>query len=820
MKRLIRLLMVGVVLAALMALITPVVWGGEGTYNEGTPDTLTLNAIFMYEETDFNPNTDWENAFTRASQLLYNSTDGQVQIGTVNFYNNCPEAYNKADFLIHAGTGGAAAHVGGLGTPGRNVDVYDGTHTRNEAAARGQFGIVHELGHYVFALYDEYKDTAGNSRSCISPTSTVASIMDGGTTVQPKNQRTEWSHPTYTAACSNTAQYQRRNMTCWPWIVQYAANTYAVTLTQPTTLTQATPAGHQALTFNYYECKVRAVVTLDRSGSMAGSKMDTAKAGGRLFVDLTRATDELGVSSYSSSASVDYTINTMTDTNKTAAKAAINALSASGATNIGGGLQTSLNMITGEGDPVSNEVIILLSDGQHNTGTHPDAVIPALKARGVVVYTIGIGDADAALMSSIAKQTGGSYYYAAGTAGLQAHFNAIFTQMRNDGMTTKLSEEIGTGQTKTHTVYIDAYTTAAGEATFILSWDSSSDDLDLTLKRPDDTAVGDSDPDVLVHEEDAQSEMYRMSDPPTGNWTVEVTAVSVTGQANYDLQVNSVASSNVAVTVNTDQDSYTTADKILVQASVRAPAQGGTEGERVAGAVVSATVKVSDTVVSTLRLYDDGAAAHGDERPDDGVYSNYFSNFAGEGSYEFDVTVENESGTTAPPDEEWPGFPVWTGSPVDPFTRRASVTVNVTAAPPTYVYLPLVLRNYSAPVPFTPDSYEPDDTYTQANPITTDGTPQTHNFHDAYDFDWVYFSAVSGVQYTLETSNLGSNCDTVMSLYDTDGITLLAYDDDGGVGLASRIVWTAPASGTYYIMIYNYGGGYGEGTEYDLSVSR
>lgn len=701
MRRLIRLLMVGGAVGLLMALTAPAVWGGEGTYNEGTPDKLTLNVVFMYPETAFNPNTDWQNAFTRASQLLYNSTDGQVQIGTVNFYNNCPEMSDKADFLIHSGEGrGYVTGLGGLGTRGVAVHLYDGTHTKNVAAARGHFGIVHELGHYVFALHDEYFKNYGAGqrnipRSCISAASTVASIMDGGTTCQPENQRTEWSHPTYRNACTDTVQMNQTGMTCWPYIVKYAREHYTAVLTTPAALDQTMPAGHQALTFNYYDCKVRAVVCLDRSGSMSGSKMDTAKAGAKLFVDQTRVTtrtvDELGVSSYADLASINYAIAVMSDTNKTVAKNAINGLVASGLTNIGGGLQTSLNMITGRGDPVSNEVIVLLSDGQHNTGTHPNDVIPALKARGVVVYTIGIGDADAALMRSIATQTGGKYYYTSGTAGLQAFFNTIFTEMRNDGMTTKLNEKISTGQMRTHTVYIDAYTTAAGEATFILSWDSG--DVDLTLKRPNGTTVADSDPDVLVHVEDTLSEMYRMNDPPTGNWTVQVDGVSVSGQAEYDLQVNSVASSNVAVVVTTDQDSYTLADAALVRASVIAPVHGGTEGHGVMGATVSVAVRMGDTVVSTFQLYDDGAASHGDEVPNDGLYSNYFSGYAGEGSYEFDVTVVNQSGTMVPPDEKWPEFPDWDGPPVDPFTRRAAVTVNVE---PANVYLPLVLRGLQA----------------------------------------------------------------------------------------------------------------------------
>ena len=84
----------------------------------------------------------------------------------------------------------------------------------------------------------------------------------------------------------------------------------------------------------------------------------------------------------------------------------------------------------------------------------------------------------------------------------------------------------------------------------------------------------------------------------------------------------------------------------------------------------------------------------------------------------------------------------------------------------------------------------------------------------------MYFSAESGVEYTLETSNLGSDCDTFVILWDTDGLTFLAIDDDGGVGVASRIVWTAPASGTYYIMTFDIHAARGEGAEYDLSVSH
>jgi len=118
------------------------------------------------------------------------------------------------------------------------------------------------------------------------------------------------------------------------------------------------------------------------------------------------------------------------------------------------------------------------------------------------------------------------------------------------------------------------------------------------------------------------------------------------------------------------------------------------------------------------------------------------------------------------------------------------------------------------------DSYEPDNAASLANPIATDGSTQTHDFFCAGDSDWVSFSAVAGINYVLETLNLGSNSDTYVYLYGTDAATIIDQDDDGGPGLASRIEWTAPASGTYYVRVRHYSSAAsGTNTEYDLRVT-
>lgn len=118
------------------------------------------------------------------------------------------------------------------------------------------------------------------------------------------------------------------------------------------------------------------------------------------------------------------------------------------------------------------------------------------------------------------------------------------------------------------------------------------------------------------------------------------------------------------------------------------------------------------------------------------------------------------------------------------------------------------------------DAYEPDDNSSQAKPIPTDGTHQTHNFHATDDEDWVSFTAVGGTTYVIETGTLGPDCDTVLSLIDGDGATELAYDDDSGVGLASLITWAAPVDGTYFLRVRNYNGSVaGDSAYFDVWVS-
>ena len=116
------------------------------------------------------------------------------------------------------------------------------------------------------------------------------------------------------------------------------------------------------------------------------------------------------------------------------------------------------------------------------------------------------------------------------------------------------------------------------------------------------------------------------------------------------------------------------------------------------------------------------------------------------------------------------------------------------------------------------DDYEPDDDIDQAKPIAIDGTIQTHTFHVGGDEDWVWFDAVAGATYTIETLNLTGSMDTVIILWD-DGGTALTGDDDGSdEPLASKIEWEATYSGRHYVAARPYSGSSSADDTYDLRV--
>jgi hypothetical protein len=175
----------------------------------------------------------------------------------------------------------------------------------------------------------------------------------------------------------------------------------------------------------------------------------------------------------------------------------------------------------------------------------------------------------------------------------------------------------------------------------------------------------------------------------------------------------------------------------------------------------------------------------------------------------------------AAPLDEWPEYQPTLQAMLD------SVELSPPAAAPP-VPSPTALATstptaMATPPPTVPgaDSYEPDDTIAEAAPIATDGRPQDHDLHMEGDRDHVCFEATRGRAYTIQTQNLGSEIDSIIHLYDSEGQELARNDDGTEEPLASRIVWVAPSSGRYCVMIRDLAeDSSGRGAAYSISVTE
>ena len=629
-----------------------------------------------------------ETRFQEASELLFDATDGQHQFGTIRVCNNsrggrnadiwlrsngrppgCDDMIdndgdgltdeefpdgvdNDGDGAIDEDNACARSYVPGGCAPGLGTVAASGTTgcqimlfeddalSAGNASADGRHVIVHEFGHYGYGIFDEYVQKNGDPAICLVPPFTPASLMENfwnrpiSEFCVPSNHDQDDPGTPQNEAGDTRQDVENNGESSWETMVRNFPD-----LTLPTGLPAGGPSGAATINWQLLEPETRLVLVIDRSGSMnfPPDKIGNAKLGAKIFVDLVSVGDKLGVVSFASTASVDFPIAEVANGTKAGAKTIIDGISADGATSIGGGLRAALNQVLAAGDPACQQVIVLLTNGRQNTGENPSTVLPDLKDAGIVVHTIGLGaDTDISLLSNIANETNGRFFPAASAAELFDAFSTLFAEStENGGLISSALTPLMTGEGSEEIVTIDSLTP---ESTFLVTWPGVAD-IDLTLVRPDSTvitpATANVDPNITFAS-GSNHELYTVLSPQVGQWTMQIQAVAVTGEVEVTAQTLGV-SPDISFTATANKESFVFPEPVLVQATPMAPVN-------VVGATVDGTVTRPDGSSVPLSLFDDGLDTHGDTFAEDGVYSNFFSDFNEDGTYSFELVATTSSG--------------------------------------------------------------------------------------------------------------------------------------------------------------------------------
>ncbi len=165
-------------------------------------------------------------------------------------------------------------------------------------------------------------------------------------------------------------------------------------------------------------------LVLDRSGSMAGEKLELAKKAASSAIALLSPLDTVSVVYYNDQVDVAFSPAKVTPDAAREASDSMERLRADGWTDLCGGWMQGCKEVARTLDENAVGRVLLLTDGLANRGTvdHEQILVHVreLRARGVSTSTFGLGeDFDEGLLGRMAEAGGGAFHYVAAPESIQ-----------------------------------------------------------------------------------------------------------------------------------------------------------------------------------------------------------------------------------------------------------------------------------------------------------------------------------------------------------------------------------------------------------------
>ena len=177
------------------------------------------------------------------------------------------------------------------------------------------------------------------------------------------------------------------------------------------------------------------VIVLDRSGSMKGRKINDARQAVLKLLSNLTSKDRFALVTYSDGVQIASGLLTVTRHNRQQMEAAVNGVRVGGGTNLGAGLQAGIDLLRSSNRSTNAAKVILISDGLANKGITDVQTLSGIASvaveREFAVSTVGVGaEFNEYLMTAIADQGTGSYYYLENPAAFAEVFQKEFHDAR------------------------------------------------------------------------------------------------------------------------------------------------------------------------------------------------------------------------------------------------------------------------------------------------------------------------------------------------------------------------------------------------------
>jgi Ca-activated chloride channel family protein len=177
-------------------------------------------------------------------------------------------------------------------------------------------------------------------------------------------------------------------------------------------------------------------IVIDRSGSMSGDKIESAKEAASGLIENLGPSDRVSLVQYDHQAQVLVPSTLADEKGKSALMAALDGITPGGSTNLHDGMALGIEEVISKQDAGQASRVILLSDGRANSGIVDPSELAldasAAAERGIRVTTVGLGlDYNEDLMEDIAINGAGHYYYVKGAADLQPIFAGELSDLQD-----------------------------------------------------------------------------------------------------------------------------------------------------------------------------------------------------------------------------------------------------------------------------------------------------------------------------------------------------------------------------------------------------
>ena len=395
-------------------------------------------------------------------------------------------------------------------------------------------------------------------------------------------------------------------------------------------------------------------LVIDHSGSMGDKrKLELAQEAARSYIDSVPEEDYVSVAGFSTDASSIVGLSSI-KTSKEKLKQCILSLHSTSSTNIGAGLRVGMEQIFTEGQRPQNPIILLLSDGMHNTGELWPWV-EECKKKQVKVYTVAFGsDADQVTLCKIAHQTGGRCF-PAGLRNLSYIYHKANIFVHNNSTLFASSDWLKPGRELKYKVDVPS---DFKNLTFFTNWQGSS--IQTVVVKPNGSLIYPSS-QMGNYQKDNTYSIFRVP-AETGIWKLRLSGQDLP-QKGEQINVSISGKSEIYSNFLTFQPEYKQGQRVLIRVEVadvagnqKIPLENIKVKAKIEGPTPQLLKKVGKgkfeinpfkiLIGSILKrqeidLYDDGA--HDDYDSKDGIYGGTFLGGDILGPYLVTAIIEGQS---------------------------------------------------------------------------------------------------------------------------------------------------------------------------------